>query len=81
MRNSENLYDFSQNLNPGGYSGFQQVTGMIDSEIRHGIFGVLLEALGIWEGGLIFGPIRSSLSLESRSTPPPPPPGNLGGYI
>ena len=80
MRNSENLYDYSQNLNPGGYSGFQQVTGMIDSEIRHGIFGVLLEALGIWEGGLIFGPIRSSLSLESRSTPPPPP-GNLGGYI
>ena len=81
MRNSENLYDYSQNLNPGGYSGFQQVTGMIDSEIRHGIFGVLLEALGIWEGGLIFGPIRSSLSLESRSTPPRPPPGNLGGYI
>ena len=69
MRNSENLYDYSQNLNPGGYSGFQQVTGMIDSEIRHGIFGVLFEALGIWEGGLIFGPIRSSLSLESRSTP------------
>ena len=80
MRNSENLYDYSQNLNPGGYSGFQQVTGMIGSEIRHGILGVLLEALGIWEGGLIFGPIRSSLSLESRSTPPPPP-GNLGGYI
>ena len=80
MRNSENLYDYSQNLNPGGYSGFQQVTGMIGSEIRHGIFGVLLEALGVWEWGLIFGPIRSSLSLESRSTPPPPPP-NLGGYI
>ena len=56
MRNSENLYDFSQNLNPGGYSGFQQVTGMIDSEIRHGIFGVLLEALGIWEGGVDFWP-------------------------
>ena len=30
MRNSENLYDYSQNLNPGGYSGFQQVTGMIE---------------------------------------------------
>ena len=34
----------------------------------HGFFGVLLEALGIFLG-LIFASIRSSLSLEIRSTP------------
>ena len=39
MRNSENLYDYSQNLNPGGYSGFQQVTGMIEGFFWVGKFG------------------------------------------